>query len=105
MSIKQLFGLRIKEYRKKKGLTQAELAESVNIDGKHISCIENGKNFPSADLIERLAKILDVEPKEFFEFYHLQKSKNLKTDIIEMLDKVGHEQLEAIYKYVRSFIL
>jgi transcriptional regulator with XRE-family HTH domain len=105
MNIKELFGLRIKEYRKKKGLTQSQLAENVSIDSKHISCIENGKNFPSADLIERLAKTLDVEPKEFFEFYHLQKSQNLKSDIISMLDDLTQEQLELIYKYTKSFVI
>lgn len=50
--IKILFGKKIKEYRKKKKLTQAQLAEFVNVDDKHISCIESGKNFPSPDLIE-----------------------------------------------------
>lgn len=105
MSIKELFGLRITEYRKKKNLTQAQLAELVSIDGKHISCIENGKNFPSADLIERLAKVLNVEPKEFFEFYHLEKSENLKADIISLLENATQEQLELIYKYARSFVI
>lgn len=105
MSIKELFGLRVKEYRKQKGLTQAQLAELVNIDGKHISCIENGKNFPSADLIDRLSNVLNVAPKELFEFYHLQKSENLKSDIISMLDNLKQEQLESTFKYIRSFII
>ena len=74
MNIKNLFGRKIKEYRKKKNLTQAQLAELVNVDDKHISCIESGKNFPSADLIERLATSLEVEPKDLFEFYYLQET-------------------------------
>lgn len=46
MNIKNLFGRKIKEYRKKKNLTQAQLAELVNVDDKHISCIESvGCNF------------------------------------------------------------
>ena len=45
MNIKNLFGRKIKEYRKKRNLTQAQLAELVNVDDKHISCIESGKNF------------------------------------------------------------
>ena len=66
--VKRLFGKKIKEFRKKGNLTQAQLAEMVNDDDKHISCIESGKNFPSADLIDRLAKALGVEPKDLFEF-------------------------------------
>ena len=104
-NIKSLFGRRIKEYRKKLNLTQAKLAELVNVDDKHISCIESGKNFPSADLIDRLANALKIEPKDLFEYYHLQDSKDLKKDIIYMLDALSDIELEHTYKYIRTFML
>ena len=105
VNIKNLFGRKIKEYRKKKNLTQAQLAELVNVDDKHISCIESGKNFPSPDLIERLATSLDVEPKDLFEFYYLQDIEDLKSDIIKMLDKLNNDELALAHKYVRTFLL
>lgn len=105
MNIKNLFGRKVKEYRKKRNLTQAQLAELVNVDDKHISCIESGKNFPSADLIERLAISLEVEPKDLFEFYHLQETANLKSDLILMLDKLNQDELSLAHKYVRTFLL
>ena len=105
VNIKKLFGRKIKEYRKKKNLTQAQLAELVNVDDKHISCIESGKNFPSPDLIERLAASLDVEPKDLFEFYYLQDAEDLKSDIITMLDKLNKDELALAHKYIRTFLL
>lgn len=39
MSLKKDFGLRLKELRNKKGITQYQLAELVDIDPKHISHI------------------------------------------------------------------
>ena len=105
VNIKNLFGRKIKEYRKKKNLTQAQLAELVNVDDKHISCIESGKNFPSPDLIERLATSLDVEPKDLFEFYYLQDTEDLKSDIITMLDKLNKDELALAHKYIRTFLL
>lgn len=105
MHIKNLFGRKIKECRKRKKLTQAQLAELVNVEDKHISCIESGKNFPSPDLIVRFAASLDVEPKDLFEFYHLQDPDDLKTDIISMLDKLNQDELSLAHKYVRTFLL
>jgi len=102
---KELFGKKIKEYRKYKNLTQAQLAELVNVDDKHISCIESGKNFPSADLIERFSKALNIEPKDLFEFYYLQNSKDLKNDICSMLEKLDEKELSLTHKYIRTFIL
>jgi len=75
-NIKVLFGRKIKELRKRLGMTQSDLAERVAVDNKHISCIESGKNFPSPDLIDRLGQALHVEPKDLFEFYqNVQESK------------------------------
>ena len=105
MQLKILFGRKIKELRKKKNYTQAQLAELVSVDDKHISCIESGKNFPSPDLIVRIALVLKVEPKELFEFYHLQNPNNLKEDIILMIDKLSQAELELVYKYIRTFFL
>lgn len=105
LNIKKLFGLKVKEYRKKHLYTQAKLAELVNVDDKHISCIESGKNFPSPDLIERLAIALNVEPKDFFEFYYLQDEKELKEDIINMINTLNIQELSLVHKYVRTFIL
>ena len=104
-NIKLLFGRKIKEYRKKYQMTQAKLAELVNVDDKHISCIESGKNFPSSELIERLANALNVEPKDLFEFNYLKDEKDLKIEIIEMLDKLKSEELKLTYKYIRTFLL
>ena len=103
--IKQLFGKKIKEYRKRKNYTQAQLAEMVNVDDKHISCIESGKNFPSADLIGRISQALDVEPKDLFEFYYLENMPDLKNDIINMLEKLNQDELSLAHKYIRTFIL
>ena len=105
IKIKELFGKKIKEYRKNRKLTQAQLSEMVNVDDKHISCIENGKNFPSAELIERFSIALDVEPKDLFEFYYFQESTDLKESIIKMLEKLDYNELSLTHKYVRTFML
>ena len=104
-SIKTLFGRKIKEFRKRKKLTQAQLAELVQVDDKHISCIESGKNFPSPELIERFANALEIEPKDLFEFYYLQDIPDLKADIISMLDKIDSSELFLAHKYIRTFLL
>ncbi len=104
-NIKTLFGRKVKEYRKKYNFTQSQLAEMVNVDDKHISCIESGKNFPSPDLIERLSNALKIEPKDLFEFYYLQDMSDLKNDIIDMLDNLNQNELSLVHKYIRTFIL
>ncbi len=62
------FGLNVVYYRKRKRLTQLQLAELVDIDRSHISAIELGNVGVSLDVIFRLCEILEITPKELFDF-------------------------------------
>ena len=62
------FGLNVVYYRKRKKLTQLQLAELVDVDRSHISAIELGNVGVSFDVIFRLCDVLEIEPKELFDF-------------------------------------
>jgi len=62
------FGLNVVYYRKRLKLTQLELAELVDVDRSHISAIELGKVGVSFDVIFKLAEVLQITPKELFDF-------------------------------------
>jgi transcriptional regulator with XRE-family HTH domain len=61
-----IFIKNLKEYRKKCGFTQAQLAEKVKVSPHYIGMLEMGRNFPATDLIERIAKALNIEMYELF---------------------------------------
>ena len=62
------FGLNVVYYRKMHGLTQLQLAEFADIDRSHISAIELGKVGVSFDVIFRLCEVLQIKPKDLFDF-------------------------------------
>ena len=62
------FGLNVVYYRKRKRLTQLQLAELEDIDRSHISAIELGNVGVSLDVIFRLCEVLEITPKELFNF-------------------------------------
>lgn len=62
------FGLNVVYYRKKKKLTQLDLAELADVDRSHISAIELGKVGVSFDLIFKLCEVLETKPKDLFDF-------------------------------------
>ena len=62
------FGLNVVYYRKRKRLTQLQLAELADVDRSHISAIELGKVGVSFDVILKLCEVLDITPKELFNF-------------------------------------
>ena len=50
----------IKEYRKQKGYTQETLAQALNVVRQTVSKWEKGYSVPDADMLEKLADILEV---------------------------------------------
>ena len=56
----------LKRIRKKKHITQAELARKAYVDRSFISTIETGKSSISLDTLYKLKKILKVDFKQFF---------------------------------------
>jgi|TARA_B110000908_G_C10261565_1_gene459649 putative transcriptional regulator len=57
----------LKDLRKVKGLTQADLAAAAGVSRKTINTIENKVFVPSTVLALTLAKVLDVSVHDIFE--------------------------------------
>lgn len=105
MDLKKDFGLRLKELRSKKGITQYQLAELVEIDPKHMSHIETGRSFPKADLIEKFAKALDVNYTDLFRTEHLNERKQIIKQLNKYISKSTDEELKLVYKIVKEVVV
>ncbi len=101
--IKKLLGLRIKELRKMKKMSQQVLAEKANIDQRSLSHIECGDNFPSKSLLD-LAKALDISLPDLFDFDHHSMSTNDMIEYIKAnLINLTIEEIQVIYRLIKSF--
>jgi transcriptional regulator with XRE-family HTH domain len=63
--LRAIFGENLKKYRNFKGLSQAKLAEILDISPNFISEIETGKRWVSSDTLVNFAEVLGVEVYEF----------------------------------------
>lgn len=101
---KELLGARIKELWKLKKLSQEKLSEEIGIDPKHLSRIEVDRSYPSLDTLEKIAKALGFEIKDFFEFVKEMKTKELTENIQELLEEADENKLRLISKIVRVIV-
>ena len=103
MKLKSNIGKRIKEIRKKKGLSQEKLAELVDIEQNTLSCIETGNNFCTAETLEKIINALEVEPAELFNFGHQKDNETLLIEINSMLNKTP-DKIPEVYKTIKAII-
>ena len=105
MNTKELLGLKIKEYRKQKKLTQEQLSEMIGLDSGYISKLEVGQNFPTLGTLEKIAKILEVGLAELFQFTKItEEEKDFRTEIIKIYDKLNKEKQYTLYRVAKDLL-
>lgn len=68
------YSIQIFKGRKKKGLTQAELAKEIGITPRYLQAIEAGQYFPSREVFKKICNTLEItinlsyEPKNYKNF-------------------------------------
>ena len=103
MKIKELVGMRIKELRRARNLSQELLSERVGISSKYLSSIERGRENPTLDTIIKISTALDVELSEIFTVAHHGKtSKELRAFIAALLKDSDTEKLKLTAKLVKA---
>jgi len=103
-SLKDIFSRKLRENRRKKGLTQEKLAEAVGISTHYLAMLETARNFPTSDTLERLCAALEIpvyelfitdpSPKEELE----QLKKEIVYEIKETISYAIKESLAEEYK-------
>jgi transcriptional regulator with XRE-family HTH domain len=62
MRLRKVFAKNLRLWRKKRELSQEELAHRAEIDRTYVSALEREQYSVSLDTLEKLAKILEIEP-------------------------------------------
>ncbi|BBX16354.1 transcriptional regulator [Mycolicibacterium duvalii] len=58
------FGLLLRGWRRRRGLSQLELGIRSDVSARHLSFLETGRSAPSRPMVLRLAAVLEVPPRD-----------------------------------------
>ncbi len=67
-TLKQKFGKRLREIRVQRRMSQERFAETLDISVDFLSLIERGRNAPSFDTLDKIAKRLSLPVADLFTF-------------------------------------
>jgi transcriptional regulator with XRE-family HTH domain len=103
------FGSRIRELRQAKNMTLRDVAKKVKVTFTYLSKIENQKlsfgEFPSDELIVRLARALDVDPDELLILAQkvpeaIRKRVLQRPDVFRRLAGLDDKKLDAVMAFL-----
>jgi transcriptional regulator with XRE-family HTH domain len=101
-------GAMLRDWRRRRRMTQLDLALEADVSARHLSFIETGRSVPSADMVKHLAEQLDVPLRERNElllaagyapaFGQRDLDEPEMGPVREALDRVlaGHEPFPAV---------
>jgi transcriptional regulator with XRE-family HTH domain len=105
------FGKRIRELRQAKNLTLRDVAKKVKVTFTYLSKIENQKlsfgEFPSDDLILKLARALDTDPDELLILAEkipaaIRKRVLQRPDVFRRLSGLDDKMLDAVLEFLEQ---
>ena len=99
-----MIGARVKEIRNKKGLTQEQLSERMEINPKYLSSIERGNENPTLNTLIKLSESLEVDLGEIFSLIQIEDPGERKSMITSLLDQADNEQLKQAFKVLSAIL-
>ena len=101
-NLREILAANLKKNRQKCGISQAKLAEISEISTQYIAMIELKRQFPTPEVLERIATSLGIETHELFtvppspessmERLHKDIIREIRTVIVEVLGKALSEK-------------
>lgn len=95
-------GKQISKLRNKKNLTQAELGELVGRSTNHISKLELARTNPSFELLENIAKALNIELNELFNFDNIQSPVFIRKELEKLIRSADDAKIKLYYQIFSS---
>jgi len=104
--IGEILAKNLRENRRKCGFSQEKLAEMVGISTQYLAMIEIARRFPSSEILERLAKTMNIEVYELFliDFSPRNELELLRRDIINEMKHTFGEIVENAVKCAHNGI-
>jgi transcriptional regulator with XRE-family HTH domain len=91
--VQKVLAANMKAFRRELELTQSELAERAGTTKRYIAKIEVGINFPSPEMLERLALALNKKSPELFGMNPIQKNWQ-EIILVKIKDLVAQQIVE-----------
>lgn len=97
---------RIRELREKKGLTQQQLAEKLNLSASSVGHYENGRRVIDYTLARKIAKILETDYDYLMGLSDVETiaKDNYINILIETVSKLNHQNRHELLGYAKCLL-
>ena len=95
-------GAKIKEIRRKKGMSQKELAVKAKISLPHMSEIETGRQVLMLPTFIRIIEALNISANEILKYDDGETIRLYESELVELLSDCSNDQFDSILRIIKE---
>lgn len=99
-----IIGKRLKEARKKKGLTQEQLVEKMGVSIAYLSKVETGKIHINLERLSEICGILEITEGEILNGVSNHSDKYLQSEFYELLKDCSAKKQKLAYQVLKVIL-
>ena len=105
--IEKKIGAQLARIRRERGLTQAELAELIDVTTETISRLERGVSIPSLKTLEAIGNALNIRLRDIFDFEYQPKARGSAFDkevakLLAFLKTKKADDIDMCFRIIRN---
>ena len=90
--LQEVFINNLRFYRTRANFTQVDFAAEIEVSPNYLNAVENGKYFPSPDVLQRMCDSLELSPYQLFleqpEISNLQNKAEYQQTIMSLKQEI-----------------
>jgi transcriptional regulator with XRE-family HTH domain len=98
----EIFIKNLRYFRKLHGISQLKFSELIDVSPNYLNAVENGKNFPSPEVIQRMTDALEILPFQLFLEYPVDVPGE-KVMVIQELSQIKQKFVRDIDGIIEKY--
>jgi transcriptional regulator with XRE-family HTH domain len=102
--LQKTFIRNLRFFRTKRRVSQLKFSELVNISPNYLNALENGKNFPSPEVLQNIANALGIFPYQLFLEHPVDRPGQAENNaIVQELTVIKQKVMDEIDEIIRKY--
>ena len=100
--MQQIFIQNLRYYRTKAGFSQLAFSEKIGLSPNYLNAVENGKNFPSLDVIQKIIDVLHLLPYQMFLEVPQTQNSEKSNEVIQFASELKQKMVQSLDDFIKT---
>jgi len=101
-NFQRVFIQNLRFLRSEKGFSQVKFSELIDVTPNYLNAVENGKNFPSLEVLQRIIDTLEILPYQLFLEYPGSPERKAPKEKTMLLQELTHLKQQFIQEFDKA---